>query len=103
GSAGRCNPSGSEEVFLSRTSSRNSEGSLSPAGLLGGLLVLLTCQWLGEGIKLAAGLPLPGPVLGMLILLAVLLVRGSVPHWLGGTSQRLISVLSLLFLPPAVG
>ena len=87
---------------MSRRSAQG-ERPLSPAGLLGGLLVLLACQWLGEVIRFATGLPLPAPVLGMMLLLGILLVRGGVPPWLGATSQRLISMLSLMFLPPAVG
>lgn len=71
--------------------------------LLGGLLVLLACQCLGEIIKVLTGVPLPGAVIGMLILLAILIVRGGVPVWLGEAGSRVIGVLSLLFLPPAVG
>lgn len=67
------------------------------------LAILLFCQWLGEAIKLALGLPLPGPVLGMLILLAALFVLGGPDAELRDTSNRLVQYLALLFLPPAVG
>ncbi len=49
------------------------------------------------------GLPVPGPVLGLLILL-VLLVRGGGPSpELHGTAQGLLKYLGLLFVPAGVG
>ena len=83
---------------------RDINANKKPAGsILGGLLVLLGCQFLGESIKVISGAPLPGAVIGMLILLTTLIVRGGVPNWLGEASSRIIGPLSLLFLPPAVG
>lgn len=71
--------------------------------MLRGFLVLLVCQCLGEAFKALTDIALPGPVIGMLLLLAVLVIRGGVPEWLGQTSSKVISYLSLMFLPPAVG
>ena len=43
--------------------------------MLGFFIVLLSCQLLGEIIVIAAGLPLPGPVVGMALLFIGLFVR----------------------------
>ena len=40
-----------------------------------GLLVLLACQLAGECVVRLLGVPLPGPVAGMVILLVVLTLR----------------------------
>jgi holin-like protein len=78
--------------------------------LIVGLLVLLGFQLLGEGLRLALHLPLPGPVVGMLLLAAVLAARsaGSPPQ--GADSGRLDRVaglllehMGLLFVPAGVG
>ncbi|MGY3727531.1 MULTISPECIES: CidA/LrgA family protein [Cobetia] len=44
--------------------------------LIKGFCILLTCQFVGEVLGRALVLPVPGPVLGMLILLLALMVRG---------------------------
>jgi holin-like protein len=65
--------------------------------------VLLTCQLAGEVITRLLHLPVPGPVLGMVILFCGLLVRGSVPQDLGVVAGELLQNLSLLFVPAGVG
>jgi holin-like protein len=65
--------------------------------------VLLTCQLAGEVVTRMLHLPLPGPVLGMVLLFCALLVRGSVPADLGAVSGELLANLSLLFVPAGVG
>ena len=67
------------------------------------LTLILVCQLAGELIATAAGLPLPGPVIGMAILLAGLLIRGSVPDDLAKVGDALLDNLSLLFVPAGVG
>ena len=42
-------------------------------------LVLLSCQAVGETIHQLVGLPLSGPIIGMVLLLVVLTVSGGVP------------------------
>jgi holin-like protein len=71
--------------------------------MLGALTVLLVYQLIGEVIVLAAGLPVPGPVVGMALLFATLAVRGSAPAWLRESCQQLLTHLSLLFVPAGVG
>ena len=68
-----------------------------------GLLVLLGFQYLGEVAVYLAGLPVPGAVVGMLMLLVALICYGSVPEFLKNTATLLLSVLSLFLVPPSVG
>lgn len=70
--------------------------------LLSGLAWLLLCQTAGELLARLLQLPLPGPVLGMLLLLVALrwpLVRTPV----GAVADALLAHLSLLFVPVGVG
>jgi holin-like protein len=71
--------------------------------LINGILILLLCQCAGEAIKAYFNISLPGPVLGMLILLAGLLLFKRIPESVSHSSQRLISLLGLMFLPAAAG
>ena len=71
--------------------------------MIGALITLLGFQLAGEVIARALNLPLPGPVLGMLLLFAVLLVRDSTPEMLQKTAHGLLRHLSLLFVPAGVG
>ena len=67
------------------------------------LLILLACQLAGELLVFLAGLPMPGPVLGLLLLVLLCLARGRVPAALETTAPVLLSHLSLLFVPAGVG
>ena len=67
------------------------------------LTVILVCQLAGESLVVAAGLPLPGPVVGMVLLFAGLVVRGGIPEGLGQVGGGLLDNLSLLFVPAGVG
>ena len=60
-------------------------------------------QLAGEVIARTLGLPVPGPVVGMLLLFVALLVRGRVPKALQEASDGLLAHLSLLFVPAGVG
>ncbi len=71
--------------------------------MIGAFTLLLVYQTLGEITVQLADLPVPGPVVGMLLLFATLCVRGSVPAWLREPCQQLLSHLSLLFVPAGVG
>lgn len=69
---------------------------------LRGLAWLLVFQSIGELLSRGLSLPLPGPVLGMMLLLAGLrfaFVRGPV----GECAGFLLQHLSLLFIPVGVG
>ncbi len=70
---------------------------------LNGILVLLVFQCLGEAINTLLGLGLPGPVIGLLLLFGGLCLRGGVPDSVAQSSQTLIPLLALMFLPAATG
>lgn len=67
------------------------------------LLVLFTCQLIGEAVQAAFALPVPGPVLGMVILLLGLAVYREIPEPLANVANGILSHLSLLFVPAGVG
>ncbi|MDF1831504.1 MAG: CidA/LrgA family protein [Porticoccaceae bacterium] len=69
---------------------------------LKGLAVLVLFQLLGEGLAQILPLPVPGPVVGMVLLFFVLRQLPP-PTWLISTAGRLISLLSLFFIPAGVG
>jgi holin-like protein len=71
--------------------------------MIAAIATLLLCQLLGEGIHLLTGLPLPGPVLGMFLLLGWLLLRPAERPTLLQVSAWLTAHLSVMFVPAAVG
>jgi putative effector of murein hydrolase LrgA (UPF0299 family) len=71
--------------------------------MLATLTLLLVCQLAGETLVRIAVLPLPGPVVGMMLLCGLMLVRTRLPGALGDTSDGLLRHLSLLFVPAGVG
>ncbi len=71
--------------------------------MLRGMAILLGLQLVGEMITYVLELPLPGSVVGMLLLLAGL--RGGILRvdWVKEAAELLLSNLSLLFVPAGVG
>jgi holin-like protein len=69
---------------------------------LKGLTWLLVAQSLGEAVTRLAHLGLPGPVLGLLVMLALLQVE-VVRRPVGAAADLLLAHLSLLFVPVGVG
>lgn len=67
------------------------------------LFVLLAAQLAGEVIARSLGLLVPGPVLGLLLLLAALLLIPRLAETMRSTASTLLSHLSLLFVPAGVG
>lgn len=75
--------------------------------MVNALLALLACQLAGEALVRLAGLPVPGPVVGLVLLLVALTALrpliGGVPDALEKVTGGLLSHLSLLFVPAGVG
>ena len=80
--------------------------------MIASLSLILLCQLIGEVIVRSLALPLPGPVVGLVLLLLVLLARDRFtalargPLQGGGVetaSRGLLANLSLLFIPAGVG
>ena len=71
--------------------------------MLESLALLLALQTIGEVLSYALGLPIPGPVLGMVMLLVLLAVWPALVARLRATTTTLLQHLSLLFVPAGVG
>jgi holin-like protein len=71
--------------------------------VLNAITLLLVLQLAGEIISQSLALPVPGPVIGMLLLFIVLLARSRLAAQVRETAQNLLQHLSLLFVPAGVG
>lgn len=72
--------------------------------MIAGLLVLLACQLAGQLLSDLLGLPVPGPVLGLVLLLMWLQLRSpSEDSGLARVCAALLAHLQLLFVPAGVG
>lgn len=80
--------------------------------MIASLSLILLCQLAGEAFVRGLGLPMPGPVIGLVLLLVLLLLRdranllargplgdGSIEN----VSRGMLANLSLLFVPAGVG
>lgn len=71
--------------------------------MIEGFAILLLFQLIGELITRLSGIPVPGPVLGMTLLLFAVLVFKKVPSGVRAASEGLLRYLPLLFVPAGVG
>ncbi|RMC34311.1 CidA/LrgA family protein [Paracoccus alkanivorans] len=67
------------------------------------LAIILSFQLIGEVISRALTLPLPGPVVGLILLVLTCILRPSVAAHIRGTTLGLLQHLSLFFVPAGVG
>ena len=80
--------------------------------MIASLSLILICQLIGEVCARAFRLPIPGPVIGLVFLFAVLILRDRF-DWLArgplrdgtveGAAKGILAHLSLLFVPAGVG
>ncbi|MEA2940238.1 MAG: holin-like protein [Bradyrhizobium sp.] len=80
--------------------------------MIASLSLILLCQLAGEVIVRGLGIPMPGPVVGLVLLLGLLLARDRFaalargPLQQGGVetaAKNMLAHLSLLFVPAGVG
>lgn len=80
--------------------------------MIANLTLILLCQLAGEIFVRGFGLLIPGPVIGLMLLLVALLARDRFPPLargplrhgaVEGTSKGMLAHLSLLFVPAGVG
>lgn len=71
--------------------------------MLEGIAILIALQLAGELIAGLTRLPVPGPVIGLGLLAAYALFRGSIPASVEKAGDSLLKHLSLLFVPAGVG
>ncbi|KLD99459.1 CidA/LrgA family protein [Aliarcobacter butzleri] len=71
--------------------------------MLKGIIVLLVFQFLGECISKFFTLLVPGPVIGMVLLLVFLIIKKGSFHSLDNAVALHLRYLPLLFIPAAMG
>ena len=80
--------------------------------MIASLSLILLCQLVGEVAVRALAVPVPGPVVGLVLLLVLLLARDRFPVLARGplgndgvesASRGMLANLSLLFIPAGVG
>ncbi|MDR3589486.1 MAG: CidA/LrgA family protein [Negativicutes bacterium] len=71
--------------------------------LLRGLTWLVLFQLMGTALNHLFFTILPGPIIGLLLLLIFLIIRGQVSAPLNDAASSLLRYLPLLLVPPAVG
>ena len=71
--------------------------------MIQGLVQLFIFQALGELISKFALPFIPGPVLGLVLLLAFFVIKGRVPEHIDTVGSSILPHLGLLFIPASVG
>ncbi len=80
--------------------------------MIAALSLILLCQLAGEIFVRWLGVPVPGPVVGLLLLFVILLLRDRIPLFVRGplageavpqVAKTILANLSLLFVPAGVG
>ncbi len=71
--------------------------------MLNALTLLIVCQFIGEVTARFLGIPLPGPVVGLIVLLGLLVWRGGPNAEVETTGNWLLRHFGLLFVPAGVG
>jgi len=71
--------------------------------MIAALATLLVFQLIGEALVRTLSVPVPGPVVGMALLLLALVLRPATLQAIKPTTQTLLQHLSLLFVPAGVG
>lgn len=68
-----------------------------------GFAILLGLQFLGEIVSRGLAVPIPGNVIGMVLLLGALLTGIVQLGWIQEASELLLSHMALFFIPAGVG
>jgi len=71
--------------------------------MVNAIIILLFFQLIGEILIRTFSLPIPGPVVGMLLLFVALVLRDSLVSRIEPTGQYILQNLTLLYVPAAVG
>ncbi len=71
--------------------------------MIAAFALLFVCQLVGEIAVRAGGLPIPGPVFGLVVLLLLVWRRGAISEDLDKVSGNLLRHLSLMFVPAGTG
>ena len=71
--------------------------------MLRAFVVVVCFQFAGEALSRLAGLPVPGPVVGLALLVLAALAWPALQREVEGVADLLLRHLSLLFVPAGVG
>jgi holin-like protein len=71
--------------------------------LIRDLAAIVGAQLIGEMVQRTTGIAIPGPVLGLVIFLIFLILRGGPWGTLSTSARGLLQYLSLLFVPAGAG
>ena len=71
--------------------------------MLSSIAIVLGYQVVGELISRLTGIPVPGPVIGMVLMLLSFLIKDNLIGFVRPTAGVLLANLSLLFVPAGVG
>lgn len=71
--------------------------------MFAGIAILLACQAVGQWLAAALHIAVPGPVLGMALLAAVLATARRVPAGLAEVADGLLKAMPIFFIPAGVG
>jgi holin-like protein len=82
---------------------RPANEDINLAHMIATLAIILGFQLAGEVASQALSLPLPGPVVGLLLLVATCILRPAVADRIRPTTLGLLQHLSLFFVPAGVG
>lgn len=67
------------------------------------LSIIFACLLVGELLAALFGLPLPGSIIGLVILTVLLQTKVVKVEWIEKTANVLIKYMSFFFIPPGVG
>ncbi len=71
--------------------------------MIAAFALILVCQLFGEVVSELFDLPVPGPVIGLVLLFFGLLIKRKPPKILTDAADNLLLHFSLLFVPAGVG
>ena len=71
--------------------------------MINALLIIFGCQFAGEMIVHFSGITIPGSVVGMVLLLTGLIIKGGLPDTLDKTASEFVKYIGLLFVPAGAG
>ncbi len=86
-----------------RAEQRKQNAGKDATSFIGDLIAIFGCELAGEFAQQLTGIPVPGPILGLLLLLFVLIVRRGPSSSLQSTARGLLQYLPLLFVPAGAG
>lgn len=71
--------------------------------MLAGLTMIVLFETAGDLVAKLTGIPIPGPVIGMALLLCTLILKGRLPDGAERAASGILSYLPMLFVPAGVG